>query len=80
MSTTGGVSRPSISVLPYDTRAAEWHAAERTRLTAAGKTPPFANGRVAAIASTNDLIVVTSNVTDLAHFDDTRVEDWRRQT
>ena len=71
------VLRPSIPVLPYDTRAAEWHAAERTRLTATGKTPPFADGQITAVAKTNDLVIVTSNVTDFAHFDDIRVEDWR---
>ncbi len=35
------VVAPSIPILPYDARAAEWHAAERARLTAAGRTPPF---------------------------------------
>ncbi len=68
---------PSIPVLPYDTRAAEWHAAERARLTAAGRTPPFADGQIAAVARTNDLVIVTSNVSDFAHFNDTHVEDWR---
>lgn len=71
------VLRPSIPVLPYDTRAAEWHAAKRARLTAAGRTPPFADGQIAAVASTNGLVVVTSNVTDYAGFRDVRVEDWR---
>ncbi len=68
---------PSIPVLPYDTRAAEWHAAERARLTAAGRTPPFADGQIAAVARTNDLVIVTSNVSDFEHFNDTHVEDWR---
>lgn len=68
---------PSIPVLPYDTRAAVWHAAERARLTAAGRTPPFADGQIAAVARANDLVIVTSNVADFAHFDDTQVEDWR---
>lgn len=71
------VLRPSIQVLPYDTRAAEWHAAERARLTGIGRTPPFADGQIAAIARTNDLIVVTYNVADYAGFRDVRVEDWR---
>lgn len=71
------VLRPSIQVLPYDTRAAEWHAAERARLTGTGRTPPFADGQIAAIARTNDLIVVTYNVADYAGFRGVRVEDWR---
>lgn len=71
------VLRPSIPILPYDARAAEWHAAERARLTATGRAPPFADGQIAAVARTNDLVIVTSNVADFARFDDTRVEDWR---
>ena len=85
MSTTGGVVteyidevlQPSISVLPYDTRAAGWPAAERARLTEAGKTPPFADGQIAAIARTNDLMLATSNVSDFAGFESLRIEDRR---
>ena len=71
------VLRPSIPILPYDARAAGWHAAERARLTAAGRTPPFADGQIAAVARTNDLVIVASNTADFTHFQDTRVEDWR---
>ncbi len=72
-----GVVAPSILVLPYDARAAGWHAAERARLTGAGKTPPFADGQIAAIARVNDLTVVTANLDDYATFHDVQVEDWR---
>ena len=41
----------SIPVLEYDQRAADWHALERARLSAAGRTPPFVDGQIAAIAS-----------------------------
>lgn len=66
----------SIEVLPYDDLAAEWHAQERARLAGAGKTPPFADGQIAAIAKTNDLILVTLNLSDYASFESLDVEDW----
>lgn len=72
-----GVILPSVPILSYDARAARWHAEERARLTGIGRTPPFADGQIAAVARTNDLVVVTSNVADYAGFYDVRVEDWR---
>ncbi|MBI3914817.1 MAG: type II toxin-antitoxin system VapC family toxin, partial [Chloroflexi bacterium] len=48
----------SMSILAYDQRAAEWHAAERARLTKIGKTPPFVDGQIIAIAHSNDLTLV----------------------
>ena len=71
------VIRPSVPVLPYDAGAARWHADERARLSGIGKTPPFADGQIAAVAKTNDLILVTSNVSDYEGFESLRVEDWR---
>lgn len=68
----------SIEILPYDERAAGWHAAERARLALAGRTPPFADGQIAAVARTNDLVLITLNVTDYDGFRDLRVEDWRQ--
>jgi len=53
-----------LPLLPYTQEAAEWHAAERARLSLLGKTPPFADGQIAAIAKVNDLILVTANVSD----------------
>lgn len=67
---------PSIPILPYDARAAAWHAAERARLVAAGKTPPFADGQIAAVAKVNGLAVVTANLADYAGFLDLEVVDW----
>ena len=37
----------SFPVLDYDLEAADWHARERARLVAAGKTPPFVDGQIA---------------------------------
>lgn len=70
------VVAPSFPVLPYDSRAAEWHAKERARLTNLGKTPPFADGQIAAVASVNDLALVTANSTDYVSFQDLQVVSW----
>jgi tRNA(fMet)-specific endonuclease VapC len=67
----------SIEILPYDERAAGWHAFERARLARDGRTPPFAEGQIAAVARTNDLILVTLNQTDYAGFHDLQIEDWQ---
>lgn len=67
----------TLPILPYDERAAAWHAQERARLTALGRTPPFADGQVAAIAYVNQLILVTFNTDDYAAFDGITLEDWR---
>jgi len=67
---------PSMSILPYDQRCAEWHAAERARLAAVGKTPPFVDGQIAAVAAVNGLTLVTRNVAHFAHFQTLRVIDW----
>ena len=68
----------SMPVLPYDQVAAEWHAAERATLTALGKTPPFADGQIIAIAHTHGLILVTLNPSDYAAFGEVKIEDWSR--
>jgi tRNA(fMet)-specific endonuclease VapC len=68
--------RSTIPVLPYDSVAAEWHAAERARLVSAGLTPPATDSQIAAVAATNLLILVTRNARDYQHFSDLQVEDW----
>lgn len=68
--------RRAMPVLPYDDAAAEWHAIERARLTALGRTPPYADGQIAAIAAVNGLVLVTANVVDFRHFQGLEVEDW----
>lgn len=67
---------PSIPILPYDRAAALWHAQERSRLAAQGRTPPFVDGQIAAIAKTNDLILVTINQKDFDFFD-IKLGNWR---
>jgi tRNA(fMet)-specific endonuclease VapC len=66
----------SMPVLAYDERAAEWHAIERARLAASGKTPAFVDGQIAAVAVTNDLALVTLNTADYQDFADLPVLDW----
>jgi tRNA(fMet)-specific endonuclease VapC len=66
----------SFPVLPYDQAAAAWHATERARLQAAGSTPPFLDGQIAAVAGVNNLVLVTANGSDFAGFEGLRIEDW----
>ena len=70
------VVRASFPVLDYNVEAAEWHALERARLSAVGKTPPFVDGQIAAIAYVNDLILITSNTRDFADFQELRMQSW----
>ena len=67
---------PTLQMLDYDRRAAEWHAAERARLSLIGLTPPFVDGQIASVAFTNDLVLVTTNVSDFANFRGIQMEDW----
>jgi tRNA(fMet)-specific endonuclease VapC len=71
------VVAPSMPILAYDQSAAEWHASERARLVAAGRTPPFADGQIAAIAHQFNLLLVTFNTADYIAFQDIQLQDWR---
>ena len=70
------VVRTSFPVIGYDRQAAEWHALERARLSADGRTPPFVDGQIAAIAHVNGLTVITSNTSDFRVFQGLRVLSW----
>ena len=70
------VVKKNIIILPYDDRAAEWHAKERARLSLKGKPPPFVDGQIAAIAKVNDLVLVTRNVEDFKLFSGLKSENW----
>jgi len=63
-------------ILPYDAEAANWHAAERARLVGTGRTPPFLDGQIAAIAVVNELILVTNNTSDYADFQQLQLQNW----
>ena len=47
-------------------------------MASCGKTPPFVDGQIAAIAAVNGLVLVTFNVTDFADFDGLAVDAARR--
>ncbi len=65
-------------VLPYDQHAAERHARERARQQALGVKRPYFDGLIAAIALANDLVLVTANLRDFAHYDGLQIEKWGR--
>lgn len=67
---------PTIPILPYDERAAHWHAMERARLTSVGNMPSFADGQIAGIARVSDLVLVTFNTQDFDQFQDIHIENW----
>lgn len=72
------VIRQNLVILPYDERAAGWHARERARLTAQGQMPPYVDSQIAAIASVNGLALVTRNTSDFEMFSDLKVQNWHR--
>lgn len=67
---------PNISLFDYNLKSAQWHATERARLTNIGKTPAFVDGQIAAIARTNQLVLVTNNVADFSIFQGLQIENW----
>lgn len=70
------VVRRTMPILPYDDRAAEWHAKERVRLSSEGLTPPFVDGQIAAISAVNGLTLITRNISDFKQFSSLKVQNW----
>lgn len=70
------IVKRSMLILPYDKRAAEWHAKERARLSAKGITVSFVDAQIASISSVNDLILVTRNIVDFKLFSKLKLENW----
>lgn len=68
---------PSTPILPYDWRAAEWCASERARLSKMGRSIPFIDGQIAAVAAVHGLVLVTSNRIDFAPFEGLEIQDWK---
>jgi tRNA(fMet)-specific endonuclease VapC len=68
----------NLPILPYDERAARWHAVERARLTSEGQTPSFVDGQIAAITATNGLTLVTRNIDDFRLFTGLKWEKWHQ--
>lgn len=77
------VLKPSMPIVPYDESAARWHGMARATLEDRGRSIPFADGQIAAIAATRDLILVTRNTPDFQPFqtlgDDFHLENWFTQ-
>ncbi|MFM6196907.1 MAG: type II toxin-antitoxin system VapC family toxin, partial [Planktothrix sp.] len=65
-----------LPLFDYDLKAAKYHAQERARLSKVGKIPAFGDGQIAAIAFTNNLVLVTNNVSDFQYFNRLRIENW----
>jgi tRNA(fMet)-specific endonuclease VapC len=70
------IVKRSMLILPYDQKAAEWHAKERARLSSRGITVSFVDAQIASIAGANDLILVTRNVVDFKPFSKLKLENW----
>jgi tRNA(fMet)-specific endonuclease VapC len=68
----------TMAVIPYDHAAAEWHARERARLGKKGRSIPYADGQIAAVAAVGSFTLVTANVRDFEAFEGVRVVDWTR--
>jgi len=73
----GDVVVGTLPILPYDAACAEWHGEERARLVRLGRTPPFVDGQIAAIAHVHGLEIVTVNLEDFGDFEGVRAVDWR---
>jgi tRNA(fMet)-specific endonuclease VapC len=69
----------TLPLLPYDASAASWHAQERARLEKKGRTPPFVDGMIAAVAAVNKLVLVTHNLADYRGFADIDLVTWREK-
>lgn len=63
-------------ILPYTQEAANWHGQETARLQAIGKSPPFIDAQIAAVAKVNGLILVTRNTADFKNFSDLQLDNW----
>ncbi len=70
------VIAPAFPVLPYTDSAAALHADMRAAAEAVGSPLSFADGMIAAIARSNNLLLVTRNTTDFAAIPGLPVENW----
>ena len=68
--------RPALPIIGFEERAAQWQAQQRARLRQIGKLPSYPDSQIAAIASVNDLVLVTRNIEDFSNFQGLRTENW----
>lgn len=71
--------RPALPIIGFEERAALWQAEQRARLRPAGKTPSYPDAQIAAIATVNNLVLVTRNTQDFADFQGLRMENWHSE-
>lgn len=69
----------NIPIFTYDLLSAQYHAKERARLSKMGKTPAFADGQIASIAVSNNLVLVTNNISDFQDFKELVIDNWFRE-
>lgn len=69
---------PTLPILDYDQRAAEWHAEERVRLERRGRALPFVDGQIASIAVSNGLPLVTANTADFKPLKGLTLLNWMK--
>jgi len=73
------VVRVAYPILAYGEAAAAWHASERAHLERTGRVSSWVDGQIAAIAATQDLVLVTANPRHFTVFRGLAVEDWTRR-
>jgi tRNA(fMet)-specific endonuclease VapC len=70
------VAAASFPVIPYDDSAAAMHAEMRADAERGGTPLSFADGMIASIARTNNLLLVTRNTADFSAIPGLYLEDW----
>ena len=63
-------------ILPFDQDAGEWLAPQRANLSKNGTSIPYADGEIAAVAATNNLVIVTRNTQYFIMHEHLPVENW----
>lgn len=66
----------ALTVLPFDESAAEVYGSLRARLESEGRRLDEHDARIASIALSRELTLVTGNVRHFARVPDLRVENW----
>jgi len=65
-----------LPIFDYNINSARYHAKERARLSKLGKTTAFVDGQIASIAWSNNLTLVTNNISDFNDFEELSLENW----
>ncbi len=71
-----GLIRGALTVLPFDESAARVYGPLRARLEAGGRRLDEPDLRIASIALSRDLTLITGNVRHFARVPDLTVENW----